>query len=275
MRGHRWLAVSLIVLGTGRQTGATGRARGVGGADPSAPSEPGTSVVQTEPTRQVTWADRHPLFIKPREYYDNSGSNRVVKAAAATVIGVPAGIIGEIRQIVVGAPPECAIDKAARTGGWVARGSTSVDPRTRRMGWGRGDTPRPLDDGHHGRWLGRVGGSPDLEAARSVPQSRSLVAEQLAGVAWSTLLGVWPLRHTPRTRSNEVEVLREPRPCSMPRAQGSEGQVLNRLERWNAAPKATESIRGSVEARAAAKNEWARPRTETSRPTTRTSTSRI
>ena len=54
----------------------------------------------------MTWVDRHPLFIKPREYYDNSGSNRVVKAAAATVIGVPAGIIGEIKQIVVGTPPE-------------------------------------------------------------------------------------------------------------------------------------------------------------------------
>lgn len=106
MRGHRWLAVSLIVLGTGCQTGASGRR--VASAEPTLlpPSEPGTSVVQTEPTRQVTWADRHPLFIKPREYYDNSGSNRVVKAAAATVIGVPAGIIGEIRQIVVGAPPE-------------------------------------------------------------------------------------------------------------------------------------------------------------------------
>ncbi|AGA26636.1 hypothetical protein [Singulisphaera acidiphila] len=106
MRGHRWLAVSLIVLGTGCQSGTS--ARRMASAEPTLlpPSEPGSTVVQTQPARELTWVDRHPLFIKPREYYDNSGSNRVVKTAAATVIGVPAGIIGEIKQIVVGTPPE-------------------------------------------------------------------------------------------------------------------------------------------------------------------------
>ena len=38
----------------------------------------------------------------PRDYYESSGNNKVVKSAAAAVIGVPAGLYGEIRQIVVG-----------------------------------------------------------------------------------------------------------------------------------------------------------------------------
>lgn len=70
------------------------------------PGEPGTSVVEApvRPAPTVTFVDRHPLLSKPRDYYDNSGNNKVVKAAAATVIGIPAGIFGELKQIVVGAP---------------------------------------------------------------------------------------------------------------------------------------------------------------------------
>jgi hypothetical protein len=71
------------------------------------PAAPGSTVVEATPARAVTFVDRHPLFYKPREYYDTTtGSNKVVKAAAATVIGVPAGIFGELKQIVVGAPAE-------------------------------------------------------------------------------------------------------------------------------------------------------------------------
>jgi hypothetical protein len=69
-------------------------------------TEPGTTVTESTTPRTVTWRDRHPLFSKPRQYYDTSGDNKVVKAAAATVIGIPAGIYGELKQIVVGAPPE-------------------------------------------------------------------------------------------------------------------------------------------------------------------------
>ncbi len=70
------------------------------------PVEPGTSVVEVpaRPASSVTFVDRHPLLSKPRDYYDNSGKNKVVKAAAATVIGIPAGLFGELKQIVVGAP---------------------------------------------------------------------------------------------------------------------------------------------------------------------------
>ncbi len=52
----------------------------------------------------VAIVDRHPLLSKPREYYENSGENKLVKVGAATVIGIPAGILGEMRQIVVGQP---------------------------------------------------------------------------------------------------------------------------------------------------------------------------
>ncbi len=53
----------------------------------------------------ISTVDRHPILYKPREYWENSGDNRIVKAAAATFVGVPAGIVGEVRQIFVGAPP--------------------------------------------------------------------------------------------------------------------------------------------------------------------------
>ena len=68
--------------------------------------EPSKAVAESAPTRAVTFIDRHPLFWKPRDYYEGSGSNPVVKTATATVIGIPAGIVGELRQIVSGVPAE-------------------------------------------------------------------------------------------------------------------------------------------------------------------------
>lgn len=69
-------------------------------------TDPGATVVEAGPLggSQVSWVDRHPLFYKPREYYDKTGNNTVVKAAAATILGIPAGIFGEFRQIVTGSP---------------------------------------------------------------------------------------------------------------------------------------------------------------------------
>lgn len=67
----------------------------------------GTTVVAAPPSSGgvVTFADRHPLLSKPRQYYESTpGTNKVVKTAAATVIGVPAGIVGEMKQIFVGRP---------------------------------------------------------------------------------------------------------------------------------------------------------------------------
>lgn len=66
----------------------------------------GTTISTTPPARTVTFVDRHPMFYKPRDYWDKAGDNKVVKATAATVVGIPAGIVGELKQIVVGAPVE-------------------------------------------------------------------------------------------------------------------------------------------------------------------------
>jgi hypothetical protein len=71
------------------------------GDSPSVASAP-----EVAPGRTVGYVDRHPLLAKPREYWESSGDNKIVKAAAATFIGVPAGIFGEMKQIVVGTPPE-------------------------------------------------------------------------------------------------------------------------------------------------------------------------
>ena len=78
-------------------------------AEPSLidPYDAGASELAEVPApRTVTFVDRHPLLSRPRDYYQSSGQNPVVKATAATVIGIPAGVFGEIRQIVVGQPPE-------------------------------------------------------------------------------------------------------------------------------------------------------------------------
>jgi hypothetical protein len=58
------------------------------------------------PPRSVTWVDRHPLFYKPRDYYDSSGNNTLVKIGAATFVGVPVGFFYEVKQIVAGTSPE-------------------------------------------------------------------------------------------------------------------------------------------------------------------------
>jgi hypothetical protein len=62
-------------------------------------------VVETPPARTVGVVERHPLLSKPREMYEKSGNNTVVKVGAATLVGVPMGIYGELKQIVVGRPP--------------------------------------------------------------------------------------------------------------------------------------------------------------------------
>ena len=63
-------------------------------------------VVSKPPPPAVGFVDRHPLLYKPREIYNSSGNNRIVKVAGAAVVGVPMGVFGELRQIVVGAPAE-------------------------------------------------------------------------------------------------------------------------------------------------------------------------
>lgn len=111
MCGRRLASLAMLLLLGALSGCASARQHALAAAEP--PLEPqlhdGEPVVvgQTQPpsqSRAVTFADRHPLFTKPREYYQNSGDNKLVKSAAATLIGVPAGVLGEMRQIVVGQP---------------------------------------------------------------------------------------------------------------------------------------------------------------------------
>ncbi|MDR3636434.1 MAG: hypothetical protein P4L84_21705 [Isosphaeraceae bacterium] len=103
----RWLApaVTSVALAAGCHSGPPSRS--LASAEPGlSTSDSGTAVAATPPARTVTWVDRHPLFYKPRDYYESSGNNTIVKTAAATVVGIPVGIFGELKQIVVGAPSE-------------------------------------------------------------------------------------------------------------------------------------------------------------------------
>jgi hypothetical protein len=109
MRGHRWLAVvvGMVALATAGCQG-TGSRRTASAPEPalSGALDSGGTLAETRPAKTVTVVDRHPLFSKPREYWDSSGDNKIVKAAAATFVGVPVGLFGEVKQIVVGVPPE-------------------------------------------------------------------------------------------------------------------------------------------------------------------------
>jgi hypothetical protein len=90
---------------SGCQSSGTG-ARRITSTEPGLNARGETIVEGTPPAgTAVTWVDRHPLFSKPRQYYDNSASsNKVARVVSATVIGVPVGLFGELKQIVVGTP---------------------------------------------------------------------------------------------------------------------------------------------------------------------------
>ncbi len=110
MRGYRLLALAALLTGYGVSSGcqSAGAPRTVITPEPSLSSTvdgDGTKIT-TAPPRNVTFVDRHPMFSKPRDYWDTSGDNKVVKAAAATFVGVPVGLYGEVKQIIVGTPVE-------------------------------------------------------------------------------------------------------------------------------------------------------------------------
>jgi len=112
MRGYRWFAIAVVITVCGTSSGCQSAAprRTVvtpepslsGAVDRDAAVADGTAT----PARTVSWVDRHPLFSKPRDYWETSGDNKVVKAAAATFVGVPAGLYGEVKQIIVGTPAD-------------------------------------------------------------------------------------------------------------------------------------------------------------------------
>jgi hypothetical protein len=116
MRGQRWFAMAVLITVCGITTGCqtAGPRKPIVTTEPglaSSVDKDGTVVVgegtgQPAPAKTVSWVDRHPLFSKPRDYWDTSGDNKIVKAAAATFVGVPAGMYGEVKQIIVGTPQE-------------------------------------------------------------------------------------------------------------------------------------------------------------------------
>lgn len=112
MRGIRWRSIGVLALSalliSGCQSAATKRPSTI--VSPSASvsdtdSAIGEKTITATPVRSASFVDRHPLFYKPREYWETSGDKKVVKAAAATFIGVPAGFVGEVKQIFTGNPP--------------------------------------------------------------------------------------------------------------------------------------------------------------------------
>ena len=114
MRGYRWFAIAVLVTVYGatsgcqspspRRTVVTPEPGLSGAVEKDGVVADGTH--QAAPARTVGWVDRHPLFSKPRDYWETSGDNKVVKAAAATFVGVPVGIYGEVKQIIVVVPAE-------------------------------------------------------------------------------------------------------------------------------------------------------------------------
>jgi hypothetical protein len=108
MRVSRWIV--LLLLAASASTGCKGghHKRRYAYPEPApcaSPVEGGTPVVEGPMLRPLSFIDRHPLFSKPREYYEDTDNNPIVKTAAAVVIGVPAGIVGEVKQIVAGPKP--------------------------------------------------------------------------------------------------------------------------------------------------------------------------
>lgn len=75
-------------------------------------TEPGTSVAAggspSLVARTPSWTDQHPMFTKPRDIYDSTNGNAVVKTGAAVLVGVPVGVVGEIRQVFTGNPAPTA-----------------------------------------------------------------------------------------------------------------------------------------------------------------------
>src|SRR4051812_19924167 len=107
MRGHRlWpLGVMAVVSLSGCQ--GAGSPRRVAVAEPglAVPGDSGTAIAEAPAAGPVTIVDRHPLLSRPGDYYESTGNNKIVKAAAATFIGIPAGFVGELKQIVSGREP--------------------------------------------------------------------------------------------------------------------------------------------------------------------------
>lgn len=111
------LAVAASLLAAGCH-GSNRRASRLAAAEPSLelPADGGTiiqgdasgdsgTIVASAPPGGSKFVDRHPMFSAPRDFYNNTNSNKIVKTGAAVVVGVPVGVYGEVKQIFTGGPP--------------------------------------------------------------------------------------------------------------------------------------------------------------------------
>lgn len=110
-RVGRWSTILLLLTVCVTLTGCQGmRNRRVAMAPEPAltdPSIPGEPVVVAPPSEvsSMAFVDRHPMFSKPRDMYNSDpDGNKLLRTTKAAFVGVPMGIVGEVRQIVVGAP---------------------------------------------------------------------------------------------------------------------------------------------------------------------------
>jgi len=108
MRGHLWVKVVGVLVVAVAIAGcqATNSRRAAPEPGLSGTTDPNGTVAAAPAPKTVSYVDRHPLLSKPRDYWESSGDNKIVKTAAATFVGVPVGVYSELKQIVVGAPPE-------------------------------------------------------------------------------------------------------------------------------------------------------------------------
>jgi hypothetical protein len=116
MRGNRWKTMGVLALAvaliSGCQTAGSKRPATVISPSPAVSDAAGPDravaerTITTAPVQTASFADRHPLFNKPKQYWDTAGDNKIAKVARATFIGVPAGFVGEVKQIFAGAPPQ-------------------------------------------------------------------------------------------------------------------------------------------------------------------------
>jgi hypothetical protein len=123
--GHRgrtaWWAVALsaalVLATTAGCRGHNKRAARLASAEPTLelPADGGETIIQGDASGKsgtvvaaapgdAKFVDRHPMFSAPRDYYNNTNSNKIVKTGAAVVVGVPMGVYGEVKQIFTGGP---------------------------------------------------------------------------------------------------------------------------------------------------------------------------
>ena len=115
MRGQRWFAIGLVAVLYGiisgcqscRPTPDCGHPRAwpgqLGRRQRHSHRRRHTSIAATE-NRRLGRAP--PTLFQAATIWETSGDNKIVKAAAATFVGVPVGFYGEVKQIIVGVPTE-------------------------------------------------------------------------------------------------------------------------------------------------------------------------